>query len=126
MKEYQDGGVNTEDVHCCIESAYRSIVSVLYSAANVFVPKCRKGFFKFWWDEELNLLKEASAESHRIWKAAGKPRQGPTFSRRQACRLQYRKRLRENRRMETEACTNDLHEALMKKNNTDFYRATLC
>ena len=45
----------------------------------LFLPKCRKGFFKFWWDEELNLLKEASAESHRIWKAADKPRQGPFF-----------------------------------------------
>ena len=64
MKEYQDGGVPTEDGHCCIESVYRSIVSVLHTAANVFVSKCRKGFFKFWWDEELNLLKEASAKSH--------------------------------------------------------------
>jgi len=74
-KEFQVGGVTTEDVHCYIESTYRSIVSVLYSAANVFVPKCRKGFYKFWWDEGLNLLKEASVESNRIWKAAGKPRQ---------------------------------------------------
>ena len=87
----------------------------------MFVPKCGKGFFKFWWDEELNLLKEASAESHRIWKAAGKPRQGPIFSRKQACRLQYRKRLRENQRMETQAYTNDLHEALMKKNSSDVW-----
>jgi len=121
-KEYQDGSVSTENVHCCIESTYRSIVSVLYSAANVFVPKCSKGFFKFWWDEELSLLKEASVESNRIWKAAGKPRQGPIFSRRQACRLQYRKRLRENQKMDTEAYTNDLHEALMTKNNTDFWK----
>ena len=120
-KEFQVGGVTTEDVHCYIESTYRSIVSVLYSAANVFVPKCRKGFFKFWWDEGLNLLKEASVESNRIWKAAGKPRQGPIFTRREECRLQYRKRLRESQKMDTEAYTNDLHEALMRKNNTYFW-----
>jgi len=30
-------------------------------------------------DEELSLLKEASAESNQIWKAAGKPRPGPVF-----------------------------------------------
>jgi len=29
--------------------------------------------------------------------------------------------LRENQKMDTEAYTNDLHEALMKKNNTDFW-----
>jgi len=50
---------------------------VLHFAANAFVPKCHKGFFKFWWDEELSLLKQASAESYRIRKAAGKPRQDP-------------------------------------------------
>ena len=44
-KEYQDGSVCTENVHCCIESMYRSIVSVLHSAANAFVPKYHKGFF---------------------------------------------------------------------------------
>jgi len=37
------------------------------------------------------------------------------LSRRQACRLQYRKRLRENQKMDTEAYTYNLHEALMKK-----------
>jgi len=78
-KEYQNGSVSIENVHRCIESTYRSIVSVLYSAANAFVPKYCKGFFKFWWDEELTLLKQASAESDRIWKAAGKPRHGLIF-----------------------------------------------
>ena len=108
-KEYQDGSVSTENVHCCVESTYRSIVSVLYSAANEFVPKYHKGFFQFWWEEELTLLKEASAESNRIWKAAGKPRKGPIFSRKQACRLQYRKQFRENQKMDIEAYTNDIH-----------------
>ena len=33
------------DVCICIESTYRTIASVLRSAAELFVPKCRKGFF---------------------------------------------------------------------------------
>ena len=32
-----------------------------------------KSVFKFWWDQELNLLKEKSINSNKIWKAAGNP-----------------------------------------------------
>ena len=64
--------------------------------ANQFVPHCRKNVLKFWWDKEMDLLKEVSLKSNLIWKAAGKPKHGPIFSERQSCRLQYRKRIREN------------------------------
>jgi len=37
-------------------------------------------------------------------------------------RSQYRKRLREGERLATETYTNDLHEALMLKNNTAFWQ----
>jgi hypothetical protein len=43
----------------------------------------------------MDLPKDASIESIRIWKAAGKPKYGPIFDMRQACRLQYRKLIRE-------------------------------
>ena len=55
---------------------YRSVVSILNSAANLYVPKRRKNFYKFWWDEELNVLKASSTETNNIWRAAGKPRKG--------------------------------------------------
>jgi len=71
-----------------------------------------KGFFKFWWDEELNILKVAAIESNKIWKSVGKPKQGPIFAlQRQSSRALYRKRIREKRTMETETYTNDLHDA---------------
>jgi len=57
-KEYQDGGVSTENVHCCIESTYRSIVSVLYSDASVSWSKRVKKFEAKFHDcnNLLNLL----------------------------------------------------------------------
>jgi len=67
----------------CIESSYITLVSVLQTAANNFVPKCQKRFFKFWWDEELKILKDVATESNKIWKSVGKPRQGPIFLKRQ-------------------------------------------
>ena len=90
-------------------------MSALQSAADLCVPKCAKGSFKFGWDEELNLLKDASVESNSLWKAAGKPRQGPLFSKRQSCRLMYRKWIKENQMLDTERYSNALHEALVKK-----------
>jgi len=101
---------------------YCSVVSVLSSGAHMFVPKRRKGFFKFWWNEELSLLKEASIKSNKIWKAAGKPHHGPIYSERQSSRLLYRKCLRDNQRLDTEIYTNDLHEALVRKNGTAFWQ----
>jgi len=47
-----------------LDSVYSSIVSTLQTAANMFVLKCRKGFFKYWWDEELHVLKDAAIESN--------------------------------------------------------------
>jgi len=105
-----------------IDSVYCSVVSTLQTAANIFVPKCRKGFFKFWWDEELRVLKDAAIDSNQAWKVAGKPRYGEIFRRRQSCRSQYRKRIKEKERMSTEMYTNDLHEALMMKNSTAFWQ----
>jgi len=33
-----------------------------------------------WWKEELSLLKEASTESYKSWKAAAKPQTGPILT----------------------------------------------
>ena len=71
------------------------------------VQTCSKGFFKYWWDEEMHVLKDAAIESNKIWITAGKPKHGPIFHERQSCRSQYRKRLREGERLETETYTND-------------------
>jgi len=120
----QAGIASVDSVQVCIETVYNSIVSVLCSAAGRFVPKCQKGLFRFWWDEELKLLKQKSIESNEIWKAAGRPRDGPIFNKRQSCRLLYRKRIRENQRSNTETYyTNDLHEALLTKNNKAFWKS---
>jgi len=50
---------------------------------------------KFWWDEELRLLKAASVDAKKPWKAAGKkPRHGSVYNARQCSRKGYRARLR--------------------------------
>ena len=110
------------DYKSVINYIYDDIVSTLVVGANQYVPHCRKNFFKFWWNEVIALLKEASISSNRIWKAADKPKQGPIFNKRQSCRLQYRNRIRENQNNELSAYSNDLHDALMGKNGTTFWK----
>jgi len=71
--------VSSTDVRDTIDKCYYDIVHILVTCANKFVPVRRKCFYKFWWDEDLNSLKEAAIDSNRLWKAAGKPRSGPVF-----------------------------------------------
>jgi len=66
------------------------------------------------------MLKEASIHSNQLWKAAGKPRQGPIFHKRQTMRMQYRRHIREGQRMSDKMYTNELHEALLRKTGLFF------
>ena len=110
------------NAHKSIDDIYNNIVTALKTAASLYVPEHYKNFYKFWWNEELNILKEASVTSNKLWKAAGKPRYGHIFDKRQSSRLLYRKCLREAQFMKTTSYTNDLHEALIKKNGKVFWK----
>jgi len=79
FNEHVAGRASVDDVTHFIESTYCSVVSILQSSADVYVPKRSKGFYKFWWDQELNQLKQDSIDSNKAWKAAGKPRSNPVF-----------------------------------------------
>jgi len=116
----QDNGrINISDR---IELIYNSVVAILADGARLAVPSQSKSFYKYWWDEELDLLKQASIDSNNIWTAAGKPRSGPIFSKRQSCRRQYRLKIKEKDSSNTGVYTNELHEALLNKNGTSFWR----
>ena len=72
------------DLTAFVNRVFGDIVNVLSNGANACVPTYRKNFFfKFWCNEELTALKESSTKSNKVWKAAGKPRAGPVFDRRQ-------------------------------------------
>ena len=57
-----------------------------------------------------------------MWKRAGKPRMGQIFDRYRATKLIYKKRIRECQKQETLVYTNDLHEALLAKQSTAFWK----
>jgi exonuclease III len=122
--QFNNTDINAESANFndLIDQLHDDIITVLSTAAKLYVPHQRKNFYKFWWDQEMDILKTASVESNKIWKASGKPRQGPIFNKRQSCRLQYRKKIRENQSQASSSYSNDLHEALLKKNGTGFWK----
>jgi len=57
-----------------LDGFYRAIVSGLFNASVCSVPRVRHSFYKFWWNEELSLLKDNSIRAHKLWATLGKPR----------------------------------------------------
>ena len=54
------------------------------------VPVRKQNFYKFWWDEELNLMKEEAIQSFTAWKNIGKPRSGVEFDNMRFDKLKYK------------------------------------
>jgi len=97
-----------------IDEIYNHIISILVSGERYYVPRHNKNFYKFWWNEELD-----ATETNRVRKVAGKP---PIFDKRQKSRTLYRKQIRGSRNNSTFSYTNDLHEALLRKNGPDVWK----
>jgi endonuclease/exonuclease/phosphatase family metal-dependent hydrolase len=106
----------------CIDDQYEKIVESLKLCASIAVPLRRKNFFKFWWSQELDSLKESAIESDKTWKAAGRPRSGPLYTKRSVDKRAYRSAVRKNQRESEDSVTNDLHDALISKHGTEFWK----
>ena len=105
-----------------INTVYRLIVNILYESAKCTVPARPKNFYKFWWCQELDVLKDNSMRDHSIWKNAGRPRSGPIFNAYRTSKVNYKRRIRQYERQEMAVYTNDLHEALLNKRRPDFWK----
>jgi exonuclease III len=105
-----------------IDILYKEVVDAINVSAVATVPVCKQNFFKFWWNQELDCLKENSIESHKLWISAGRPRSGPIFNKRNKDRNAYRLAIKKNENDSTQHFTNDLHEALLNKRGDAFWK----
>jgi len=105
-----------------INGLYENIVNVLYNASALSVPRIKHDARKFWWDAELNDLKQHSIISHTAWIQAGKPRSGPIFDNWKSDKYKYKNAIRNKRTDERTFVSNDLHDALMSKNPSGFWK----
>ena len=92
-----------------INYLYNRIVAILTFSAETrtAVPKCKKNFFKFWWDSDMDELKEKSIASCKLWKDAGKPCSGSIFTIYRRDKALYKNNIRTRQGKEREYFTND-------------------
>ena len=123
LSSVQDNVISRDIAISQIELIYSQIVNILLEAAAITIPTRRKNFYKFWWNEELDILKEQSMASHYQWVNAGRPRSGPIACDARSCKLRYKQRIAECQKQETMSYTNDLHDALLQKEGPSFWRS---
>ena len=121
LEEFNSQLENDSSKSDLITYAYDKLVSTLQYCTSVSVPVHYKGFYKFWWDQELDLLKEESIKSHSAWKSAGRPRSGPYFNKYRSDKLAYKLRIRSSQQDEVLSYTNDLNDALLQKQGNTFW-----
>jgi len=105
-----------------IDVVYHKIIVALQNSAAAYVPTRNVNFYKYWWSQELDCLKEKSIESDKVWKASGRPRSGPIFNKRSADKRAYKLGIRKSQSDSAHNYSNELHEALLAKNGNAFWK----
>ena len=105
-----------------IDKFYPLLTSALTVAANCTVPRVKHNFLKHWWSNELQVEKNKSIESHRLWVSAGRPRCGPIFDIYKTDKYAYKLAVHNAKNDSALSITNDLHDALSTKDTSSFWK----
>ena len=95
-----------------IDQFYSEIVTALLASASETAPVKSSNFRKPWWDDNLDYLKSASIETHRLWVEAGRPSQGPIFLTKQKAKSNYKKQIANNKNNATTTMSNSLQKIM--------------
>ena len=63
-----------------IDETYDNMVHVLNLLAPQFILAHGHSFYKFWWSQEMDMLKDNAIKSDKLWKAAGRPYSGMSLN----------------------------------------------
>jgi hypothetical protein len=102
-----NSSVNKDTLSVNIDRIYNGLIESLRQCAKTFIPKHKSNFYKFWWSQELDVLKTKAILSHGKWKDAGKPKWGSIFSEYKSDKLLYEMRLREEKANKTNIFINN-------------------
>ena len=108
-----------------IDKYYGILIEILSVAADSSVPRVSRetrSATNHWWSEELDDLKAMSLNAFLLWKDAGKPRSGPIFDVYRREKYSYKLAIRHARCKVDNSISNDLHDALLTKNNSQFWK----
>ena len=106
-----------------IDVFYCEIVRMLQLAAEKTVPKRKTNFYKYWWDQELDLLKEQSIQAHQVWSQAGRARHVDIFNEMKKCKLSYKHAIRTKEHQSQQHFSDALNDALLSKDINSFWKS---
>ena len=106
-----------------INQYYSSIVSSLREASLVSIPRKKHGHFKYWWDEELTLLKQQAIRSFQLWSSVGKPRQCVLFDSMMRDKATDKLAIRNKEKTHANEFSDSLNDALISKDLNRFWQS---
>src|SRR5207245_2913481 len=77
---------------------------------------------KYWWDDSLCQAKTDSVTYHREWIAAGRPKIGDSFLKRNAARKKYKYLIHKTKADASKHVTNKLQNTLLNVKGSKFWR----
>lgn len=105
-----------------IESIYTDLVFGLKGVSTACISKKRSNFYKHWWSNDLELLKQESISTHRKWCLSNRPKTGVIFEAKTRAKANYKNCIKANQKMENCCISNSLHDALNNKTCTNFWK----
>jgi len=97
-------------------------VRVLNDAARMTIPVESSNYCKFWWNQEIQELKNLSCSSHRNWLNAGRPGNGTIYEEKRKAKAAYKLCIKQQQKMEKEGISDSLHDSLLKKSGNNFWK----
>lgn len=120
-----DGDIESESLHDdsanLINNVYNDIICAL-KKAEICIIKKPVSFYKFWWDAELDDLKEKSMQSFKLWEALGKPKNGYVYLNMVRDKMNYKKGIKYKRDAKQKQFTDKLNNNLQSKKLNDFWK----
>ena len=100
-----------------------NINSALLHISNQTVPMKKVNFYKFWWNEELSLLKQNSIDAHRLWDSLGRPKSGEIWLKQLAAKQEYKRAIKRYQLDECTSISNELNDHLLSKDLNNFWKS---
>lgn len=109
-------------VNMFIDKVYEDLKLALITSAEQSVPLDKCCFRKFWWSQEMAILKDNNIIAHNEWLLAGKPKSGLLFDSKSRCKAAYRLGIRNNKKRSNDTIKDNLQSALQNKSQNSFWK----
>ena len=110
--------------HYCtymIDQYYHDIVQCLISASNSGIPVKNSMREKYWWNEELDELKQQVIDATSLWRTVGCPRGGTINSKRLQCKYRYKFAIKQAIMNADQQFNEDLFNYFSSKDDDEFW-----